>query len=91
MFTNYLLMSFIFSVVITGIYYYYITNYDYDDDEEDSDTNVNYTKYITLFIVLFVIGYIGLSSFYMNNNKGVDIDNNFDGGEVVSNDYKPPF
>ena len=93
MLNNYLLMSFIFSIVVTTIYYYYtINSNDYEEDsEEDYDGNINYTKYITLFIVLFVIGYISLSSFYLNGNKTFNVDNNLDGGEMISNDYKPPF
>ena len=90
MINNTLLISLIISVIVSGIYYYFDKNlYYYDEDEYLDDSN---GKYITAFIVIFILGYLLLSSFY-NGTKlfsgGSSDTSNLDisGG----NDYRPPF
>lgn len=89
MINNTLVISLIISLILSGIYYYFDKNSDYDEDEYLDDSN---GKYITAFIVIFILGYLLLSSFY--NGKKI-----FSGGNPETsnldisggNDYRPPF
>ena len=88
MINNTLVISLIRSLILSGIYYYFDKKSDYEDEyEEDSNG-----KYITTFIVIFILGYLLLSSFY-NGQKLFSGGNSDTSNLDISggNDYRPPF
>ena len=84
MIENKLLISFIISLIISGIYYYL-----YKDDNINEDGEINIGIYVTIFIFTLVPIYL-IQISYLSDKKSVggsaDID--ISGGQ---SSYKPPF
>jgi len=91
--THPILITFLISIFITICFYYYIKD-KVDDEDEPQDNNTIYTKCISLFIIIFVVMYLLISSygeqiigFCSSNNQELDIPDqpNYDKA------YKAPF
>ena len=91
--THPILITFLISTFLTVCFYYYIKD-KVDDEDDPVDNDSIYTKCISLFIIIFVILYLLISSygeqiteFCSSNNQELDIPDrsNYDKA------YKAPF
>ena len=84
MIENKLLISFIISLIISGIYYFL-----YKEDNTNEKGELNIGIYVTIFIFTLIPTYL-IQISYLSNKKssGGNIDIDISGG---SQSYNPPF
>lgn len=81
MIKNKLLISFIISLLITGIYYYL-----YKDTHTEDENNKEIGIYVTIFISILIITYLIQIGYLSDKKVNKPISTEISGGE-----YKPPF
>ena len=81
MIENKLLISFIISLIISGIYYYL-----YKDDNINEDGEINISIYVTIFIFTLVPIYLIQIGYLSDKKSGGSIEVDTSGGQ-----YKAPF
>tara|TARA_B100000900_G_C20123659_1_gene530996 strand:- start:277 stop:531 length:255 start_codon:yes stop_codon:yes gene_type:complete len=84
MIENKLLISSIFGLIISGIYYYL-----YKDDNTNEDGEINIGIFVTIFISVLVITYLIQIGYFPEKQSGGTISDLDISGGTPS--YKPPF